>query len=285
MRIVSWNIQCGRGVDGKVNLGRIARVIKEMGSADVICLQEVSRFNPDLDGNVCHDQLHGLAVEFQDYQPIFGAAVDRCHSQTGDRWQFGNAVLTNLPIIQTFCHQLPQPAPAEPVKHMPRQATEVIVETGGGPLRITTTHLEFHSMSQRMAQISRLRELFAEVVSNRFYRPDVPKDDPYSAKPRPAASILCGDFNAVPDDRDYCALVKPLAIATEQYHDAWRLVHGTQEHAPTCGVHDHAQWPQGAHCRDFFFVSSGLVESVGSIKVQDRTDASDHQPVAFVLEM
>lgn len=52
MQIISWNIQCGLGVDGKVDLARIANVMREMGDADIICLQEVSRFNPDLDMNM-----------------------------------------------------------------------------------------------------------------------------------------------------------------------------------------------------------------------------------------
>ena len=64
MRIVSWNIQCALGVDGSVDLGRIAGVIADMGPADVICLQEVARFNPKLDGGACHDQLQVVGRVF-----------------------------------------------------------------------------------------------------------------------------------------------------------------------------------------------------------------------------
>ena len=50
MEIVTWNIQCGLGCDGTTDLARIARVLRAMGEADVICLQEVSRHDPAIAG-------------------------------------------------------------------------------------------------------------------------------------------------------------------------------------------------------------------------------------------
>ena len=41
MKIVTYNIQFGRGRDGKVDLGRIIDAVR---GADVIALQEVDRF-------------------------------------------------------------------------------------------------------------------------------------------------------------------------------------------------------------------------------------------------
>ena len=64
MRILSWNIQNGKGCDDQVSLMRIVREIEAMGEPDVICLQEVARFNPELDGGACHDQLQELAEYF-----------------------------------------------------------------------------------------------------------------------------------------------------------------------------------------------------------------------------
>ena len=43
IQILSWNIQNGEGVDGKISLNRIADTIFSMATPDVICLQEVSR--------------------------------------------------------------------------------------------------------------------------------------------------------------------------------------------------------------------------------------------------
>ena len=42
-KIISWNIQYGKGVDGYIDLNRIAREVLNGGFPDLICLQEVSR--------------------------------------------------------------------------------------------------------------------------------------------------------------------------------------------------------------------------------------------------
>ncbi len=42
MRLITWNIQCGKACDGLTNLARIVAVAKEMADADVFCFQEVS---------------------------------------------------------------------------------------------------------------------------------------------------------------------------------------------------------------------------------------------------
>ena len=45
MRIVSWNVQWGRGADGRVDWARLLAALRAF-DADVICLQEVaSRFD------------------------------------------------------------------------------------------------------------------------------------------------------------------------------------------------------------------------------------------------
>ena len=43
MRLSSWNIQWGRGADGKVDLQRTVNALKAIGDLDVICLQEIGR--------------------------------------------------------------------------------------------------------------------------------------------------------------------------------------------------------------------------------------------------
>lgn len=279
LSILIWNIQCGRGVDGRVDLMRTADVITEMADADLLCLQEVARFDPELDDGEGVDQAAVLASRFPDHQPLFGAALDRFHPQAPVRRQFGNLILSRLPVIQVFSHLLPQPAPDEPCRHMPRQALEVVIAAGDGPLRITTTHLEFHSASQRLAQAARLRELQYEVCANLGYAAHATEAGPYAAVPRPARSILCGDFNSTPDDAVYQKLTSAMHGRANQLHDAWRLIYGNTPHAPTTGVYDHRQWPEGPHCRDYFFVSEELSEVVDELRVQAETDASDHQPV------
>lgn len=280
--LLSWNIQCGLGVDGRVDLRRIVSVIKEMGDPDVICLQEVSRFMPDLDGAGA-DQVEALATGFPGMAPLFGAAIER-HAQAGPgRASFGNLILTRLPVLQVFRHPLPQP-PDPAVKHMPRQATEAVVETATGPLRVVTTHLEFHSQTQRLAQVTRLRELHAEIDGNERKPGAQPEDGPYAPTPRPVSCAHCGDFNMVHDDPVYRHMAEPFADGAPPLLDAWITCWPGQPHDPTCGIYDSEQWPQGPHCRDFFFVTSDLAERLDDIVVNQETDASDHQPVLLKLQ-
>lgn len=50
MRLVTWNIQWGKGCDGVVDLARIVSTAKAMADADVYCFQEVSDEFSSLDG-------------------------------------------------------------------------------------------------------------------------------------------------------------------------------------------------------------------------------------------
>jgi len=264
--IVTWNIQNGRGCDGVVDLARIARVIKAMGEVDVVCLQEVARNDPEYEGGA--DQVAKLAKLFTGFEGRFGAALNR-----GGNRQYGNLVLSRLPILQSFNHLLPNP-PAE--KHMQRQATEVVVQAAAGPLRVVTTHLEYYSAGARAAQAARLRALQAEVAANEA-APPKPDSSPYDPVPRPASLVLCGDFNLLPDDAEYRTLfASPLL-------DGWRVLFKQKPHPPTTGLHDRKQWPMGGHCRDYFAVTADLAARVRSIEMDAATDASDHQPLRLVI--
>lgn len=278
--VLTWNIQCGLGCDGRVDLVRIADVIRSMADPDVICLQEVSRFNPELDGGQGVDQVAALAALFPEYEPVFGPAIDRLGQLAEERRQFGNVILSRLPVLQIFNHQLPQPLPEKICKHMPRQALEVVVQSGDHAFRVITTHLEFHSEAQRLAQCARIRATQAEVAENLGYGEFAPESGPYQAAPRPVDAVLCGDFNSAPDDDVYGCLCEPIASGCG-FQDAWRIRHGDLVHAPTCGIFDHRQWPEGPHCRDFFFVAGQIANAVEQISVNEETDASDHQPLVI----
>ncbi len=253
-----------------------------MGDPDVVCLQEVCRFMPDLDGGAGADQVEALAAGFPGMFPMFGAAVDRRAQAGPGRASFGNLILTRLPVHQVFRHPLPQP-PDTAVKHMPRQAVEVVVGTAGEPLRVVTTHLEFHSEIQRLAQATRLRDLHAEIAGNERNPGAQPESGPYAPSPRPTRCAICGDFNMVRGDPVYNRMLEPFADGTPPLLDAWVSHYPGTPHDPTCGIYDAEQWPQGPHCRDFFFLTQDLAERVEDITVDTKTDASDHQPVLLRL--
>ncbi|MEM8744696.1 MAG: endonuclease/exonuclease/phosphatase family protein, partial [Pseudomonadota bacterium] len=100
--ILTWNIQWGKGVDGRVDLKRIADVIRSMGDPDIICLQEVSRFFVELDGGT--DQVRDLSDLFPDHTCWFGAAVDMIGEKDphDPRRSFGNMILSRLPVHCVF---------------------------------------------------------------------------------------------------------------------------------------------------------------------------------------
>ena len=280
--ILSWNIQNGKGTDGVISLERIADVINAMGDPDVICLQEISRNLQLEEGGPAPDQIEELSALFPDYVTIFGDAVEAGGDGAGARWQFGNATLTRLPVLSVFRHPLPQPAEGG-IRHMARQATEVTVATLQGPLRVVNTHLEYHSSNQRLAQIRRLRDLHEEIVCNVQNPPKHDGSGPYQEVVRPEDCVLCGDFNMETDFDGYGAMLAPGNGGATPFHDSWRIVHPGKPHDPTCGIHDHDQWPQGPHCRDFFFVTNALRHAVRDVAVDMETDASDHQPLILRL--
>ena len=281
--ILTWNVQACRGVDGVVDSERIARVIHSMGPVDVICLQEISRNDPDFGGGAPADQVRALAEKFPEFEVHFGAAIDRAGERDGSRWRFGNLILTRARAVQAFFHALPEPADSEN-KHMPRQATEIVIVEGGHALRVVTTHLDYHSPANREAQIDRLRETQAEVAANHRAPPPDLGRGPFAAAPRPASLVLCGDFNFVAGDDHYRRLLSPGEDDASSLRDAWSVVRGDVPNDPTCGVFDRDQWPGGPHCRDFLFVTADVAGRIRSIDVDLDTDASDHQPVRLDLD-
>jgi endonuclease/exonuclease/phosphatase family metal-dependent hydrolase len=187
---------------------------------------------------------------------------------------------SRLPVLQIESHLLPWPGTAA-TRSMRRQALEVTVGTGFGPLRVVNIHLEFHSASQRTAQLERLLALQEEASS----APRTAKAahlEPYGSQTRAASSLLCGDFNFDVADAQH-GLLQHFRGRGASYRDAWTLRDPTRPRAPTCGIFDRAQWPNGPDCRDFIFVSEDIAERVTRIDVDTSTAASDHQPLVIEL--
>lgn len=279
MKLVTWNIQCGLGCDGKVDLARIVDTARALADADVYCFQEVSRGFPSLDHG--EDQPARLAKLLPGYTAVFRPAVDDL-DEAGNARQFGNIVLSRLPILRIANHLLPW-APVDGLRSMRRSAIEVLVSTRLGPLRVITTHLEYHHQAHRDAQVRQLREIHAEghALGKLAFRDQ--SAGPYRTAPSAVGTIVCGDFNMGPHETTYEAMLANGAACAPPFHDAWRLCHGSRPHAPTTGLFDSAQWPEGPHCRDYFFVSADIAEAVTALVIDQETSASDHQPLRLDL--
>jgi endonuclease/exonuclease/phosphatase family metal-dependent hydrolase len=282
MKLMTWNIQWGRGVDGRVDLDRIVADARRFSDFDILCLQEVSSHYDDLPGSDGADQFAEIARRLPGYEAVAGIATDVPHP-VGGRRTFGNMILSRLPVRQVYRHLLPWPA--EPgCKSMQRIVLEAAIDTPLGAIRVMTTHLEYFSPLQRRAQVQRLRELHRDACAHaRLPQMAGPGDGPFFSPQRPAAAILTGDFNFPPDSDDKALLASEIDAGTPALRDAWQACFPGKPHARTVGVYDRDQWPQGASTFDFVFVSDDLVPRVKDIRVDGDSCASDHQPVVVDL--
>jgi endonuclease/exonuclease/phosphatase family metal-dependent hydrolase len=280
MILVTWNVQWCRGIDGRVDPARIASVARSLADFDVLCLQEVAVNFAGLPGSKGEDQMAALSAALPGYLPLFGVATDLDDGH-GRRRQFGNAIFTRLPVLQVFRHLLPWPADPNALS-MQRMALEAVIVARSGPLRVTTTHLEYYSAVQRMAQVDALRRLHAEACGH-ARNPRLDAEQPggtFDAVARPAAGIVCGDFNFKPQDPEHPRMTAALDSGTPRLSDAWTVAHPGMPHPPTMGVYEEG-WP--LYCCDFLFVTEDLVPRVRSVVVDGDTEASDHQPVVLEL--
>ena len=279
MKLITWNIQWCRGVDGRVDPVRIARKARDLADFDVLCLQEVAIGFETLGGSAGEDQMALIGAELYGYRGFYAPATD-VDNRKGGRRQFGNAIFTRLPAVQVQRHRLPWPADPS-VPSMQRVALELVIDAPFGPVRVTSTHLEYYSALQRMAQVDALREVHAEACAHAA-RPRVSGDpgEPFEALPRPASSIVCGDCNFAPGSAEHARMLAPFAGNEPRFLDAWEAMHPGAAHPPSRGVHDRIC---PLMCCDFVYVTADLAVRLCRAEVDASTDASDHQPVLVEL--
>lgn len=138
IRLATYNVHSGRGIDGRFKPERVSAVIAELG-ADVIALQEYVSLVADFD---VRDHLL-RATGFQ------MAAMSTMKAGAGD---FGNAVLSRWPIIDAVEHTL------SVRNYEPRGALEVMIGRGRPELRVIAMHLGLH-VGERREQLSRLLDI------------------------------------------------------------------------------------------------------------------------------
>lgn len=179
LRVLTYNIHHGEGVDGKLELTRLAGIIAACG-ADLVALQEVDQKTTRTKGV---DQAAELA-QLSGLNFAYGKAMDY---QGG---AYGQALLSRWPMENFTVHQLPNPAKVEP-----RIAVSATVKPPGlPPVRFIGTHLDAsRDEAARVQQAVKLNELFAQ-------------DD--------SLTILMGDLNARPDTRVMEPLLKVWADAS-----------------------------------------------------------------------
>ncbi|MBL8310682.1 MAG: endonuclease/exonuclease/phosphatase family protein [Burkholderiales bacterium] len=285
MRLMTWNIQWGRGVgpDGPRTV-RLEETISRIRywSPDVICLQEVCvNFPANTDGRD-EDQLALLQIAFPDYQSVFAPTTD--WYVPGKVQRFGNMVLSRFPLLCSRVHLLPSPRDAGAAGISgARSAAEVWIDTPIGLYRIVSTHLEYGSFVQRRAQVEYVAGLqqgptlqiaLATADERAHRRVDMfDRRTPVSAVPHACASLIVGDFNSPPGGVEFNAL------GDAGYRDLWQKVHGHRPHVATLSVHHRARPEFHPICYDFIFGDGQSVDAISDIVVDCEATESDHQPL------
>ncbi|MCY7305883.1 MAG: endonuclease/exonuclease/phosphatase family protein [Rhodoferax sp.] len=281
MKLITWNVQWFCGLDDVVSVERVVDEARAMTDFDVLCLQEVAVNYPKLGGNAGFDQVARLQQLLPGFELCFGAAVDE-FGRAGQRQRFGNLVATRLPLLQQQHTPLPYPAEGG-VRSMPRMCTSATVRAPFGPVRIMTTHLEFYSRIQRMAQAQALVALHAQGCRQAAHPPmDDETGGPFQNKAHTHSAILCGDFNLETTDPEYALLQAAAEPNCTGLVDAWPVTNGEVPHPSTFRLHDKRYGPVPVSC-DFVFVSEDLRGRLQRMECNLHTRASDHQPVLLEL--
>ncbi len=175
LRILSYNIHHCEGVDGKLDVARIAKIIQQV-EPDIVALQEVDRHTRRSQGI---DQPAELARMLA-MQYVFEKNIDH------EGGQYGNAILSRLPILKQQNHRLPSVGGSEQ-----RGVLDVELNTPMGIVRLLATHLDHRQDDrERIESMRTINRLANE-------QPELP-------------TILAGDLNAVPESN-------VLKLANEQW--------------------------------------------------------------------
>jgi endonuclease/exonuclease/phosphatase family metal-dependent hydrolase len=126
LRVMTFNIHHAEGVDGVLDVARIAALIRET-QADVVGLQEVDR-GAERTGR--RDLLKEIA-DLAGMRFVFGKNIDL---QGGD---YGNALLTTRPIVSEGNKLLPTTNGGEQ-----RGVLQVVLDVAGTQVLVLTTHLD-----------------------------------------------------------------------------------------------------------------------------------------------
>jgi endonuclease/exonuclease/phosphatase family metal-dependent hydrolase len=236
---LSYNIHHGEGMDGKIDLERLAAVIRSV-SPDVVALQEVDR-KTKRSGGV--DQAEELA-RLTGMRMVYGRTMDY---QGGE---YGNAVLTRLPVKASANHALPFTKGREPraVLKVELAATPTSAEQASSLFSFLATHFDFSKDStDRSSATSEIGRLAG-------------------AEPnRPA--LLAGDLNSTPGSPTLKALGALWKVAGEG-----RELFTTPVARPRNQI-------------DFILYRPADRWRVVEVRVLDEAIASDHRPILAVLEL
>jgi endonuclease/exonuclease/phosphatase family metal-dependent hydrolase len=166
IRVLTYNIHHGEGIDKRLDLERIAKLILD-AKADVVGLQEVDRGcdrtqKRDLPAELA--KLTGMIVHFEKNIPYQGG-------------EYGNAVLTKFPIKKARNTHYRMLRPGEQ-----RGVLQLVLDVRGREVLFMNTHIDYRpDDAERVLNVEELKQMVADAGT--------------------MPVILCGDFNATPESR------------------------------------------------------------------------------------
>jgi endonuclease/exonuclease/phosphatase family metal-dependent hydrolase len=282
MKILTWNVQWFKGLDGVVDIERVLHKAREIADVDVLCMQEISVNYNALTGETPADQVARVRALLPGYEVFFGPAIDELSSCGTYRQQFGNLIASRLPVRLVEHILLPDPT-SEGIKNTPsmrRVCVVCTVEAPWGPVRVMTSHLEYYNAPARLAQVSALREIHLHACARAARPPEIIPDSPYQRKPYSMDAVLCGDFNFELDSVEHSVMIQPGLSGS--LLNAWSALDASKPYPATFRIFDRTYGPEPVGC-DFFFVSPSMAKRVQSLTVDQQTQVSDHQPVLLEL--
>ncbi len=172
-RVMTYNIHHGEGLDKKVDLQRIADLIKRE-RADIVAFQEV-------DKGVERTARRDLPAELAALTGMTAVFSNNFHFQGGE---YGNAVLTRFPITTWTNTHYTMLRTGEQ-----RGILQLVLNVRGRDLVFMNTHIDYRGDdSERLINIDQINGLTPN----------------YAGKP----VLLCGDFNDTPGSRTYEKMAK-----------------------------------------------------------------------------
>jgi endonuclease/exonuclease/phosphatase family metal-dependent hydrolase len=124
VRVATWNIRGGVGLDGRFDLKRIVDAIKR-AEPDVVALQEVDSRRAGQGGE------HPFLLLRQ----ALGEHAIEAKSVISSDGDYGQILISRFPLAEFAIHDISVPG------REPRRAIETDVLTPAGPLRVVATHL------------------------------------------------------------------------------------------------------------------------------------------------
>jgi endonuclease/exonuclease/phosphatase family metal-dependent hydrolase len=298
MKVVTYNIQWGKGLDGRVDLERIARTVAD---CDIVALQEVERHWRRMEHA---DQVQRLGELLPRHWSVYGIALDvgmRKPLANGDadntRRQYGNLILSRWPIVSTRTFPLPN----VPVHgHIMDQSMviEAVVEHPTRPFRVYGTHLNYLSRRQRLGQCQTLLRIVDSAprdgapaagpgVDPASYGADWMALTPDEVPQVPLPAILLGDFNMQVGSPEYEVLTGPIDPCYGRLCEAGLFA----DALTVAGMPEDQGWTHPGEDRhgrkriDHIFVTPDLVSTVRRGWIDYGADGSDHLPVFAELDL